>query len=447
MRPGVLLRRADPPGRAGVSVEQRLDPGADRVLRQVVAPELDERRSGCGGVAGHLQPEAVGGGLLGAGEGGDRRVAQEEEQVEDQEQQRQRGGFGHRADAQRRAALDDPPRDPIHEEDAGRDRERHEGDEVPDVVQDVVPHLVPHDEADLPRREAFQDGVVQDDPLGAQEAGHVGVVVLGLPAGVDLVHLVGRDPLGVGQVQDLLPQPGVLERLGFVEQRVDEDRGDRHHEDQEQDAERRPRHPPTAPQAADDDVEQGQEERLQHHPDGQRLPLVAQPGGEGLVREAVPLLPHEAPVGRQREQADERHDGEQGDVGHHLEVATGGDLLGQTLHGGGQAARDDQRQKGDLPQGLREEQGISAVGVRLHARIVRGHARERILNQRGRGGGLVRPGRCRGRESDEGDQEQGRYLRLHRAPPVAVCPTIRSAIREIGIDPNDSRRSWNSCAV
>ncbi len=71
------------------------------------------------------------------------------------------------------------------------------------MIEHVVPHLVSHDGADLAWRELLQHRVVKNDALSAEETGDVGVVVLRLAAGVDLVDLARRDPLRLGERQDI----------------------------------------------------------------------------------------------------------------------------------------------------------------------------------------------------------------------------------------------------
>src|SRR5260221_455028 len=201
----------------------------------------------------------------------------------------------------------------------------------------------------------------------------------------------GREA-GAGHRQDLVPKRGVMERLESIEERRDEDRGDRQHQDDEQDRERRARHPPEARQPAKDRIQRREEQRMQQHPDQQPLPLISQPGAEALVREAIPLLADEARVDRQRESAQEGGERIEGRIHRDFQVGAPRHALREPLHPDAEAAADEERQQEKPPDRADRVEDISAVRIGFHARVVRRDRTERVLrhlrrDRFGRGGG------------------------------------------------------------
>lgn len=143
-------------------------------------------------------------------------------------------------DQRRRRAVDDP--------EAEEDQDRDHGQHHRHVAEHVVPHLVPHHEEHLRRLELGEQGVPEHDPLGVQEAGHVGVHGVRVDALGDLVDAAALDARPIGEREDLGLQRPVLHRPELVEQRVDPDRGDDHHQDHERHREQ-PGVDPPAPRA------------------------------------------------------------------------------------------------------------------------------------------------------------------------------------------------------
>ena len=70
-------------------------------------------------------------------------------------------------------------------------------------------HLVRHDEEDLVGVELGENGVPEDDALGVEETGDVGVDRLGVDALVDLEDTTALDSGTLGEGEDLrLELPG-----------------------------------------------------------------------------------------------------------------------------------------------------------------------------------------------------------------------------------------------
>ena len=179
-------------------------------------------------------------------------------------------------------------------------------------MEDVVPHLVGHHERDLVRRETFEQGVPEHDPLGAPDAGDIGVHQLGVLA---LVHLVdpGRpDPGPLGERDDAGLEHLVPHRAEAVEQRGDPDRA----HDQRQRGERSGRQagpePPAPGTLPQQEVGNPQDQHGDDCADDHALGPIAQPRSRALVGEAELVRPGEPDVVGEGEQ----HEGQEEHVQH-----------------------------------------------------------------------------------------------------------------------------------
>ncbi len=152
-------------------------------------------------------------------------------------------------------------------------------------------HLVSEDHERLRRGHLAHGGVPNDDPLGCAETGDIGVERRGFVAGFHLEHAVGRDvhSSAMHDAFDLGDEFGMMiaERLEFVEHRLDPNRLDEHHEDNDGDQRQPEVKPPAARAAADHGVENPAEKSGEDDAEQQALGPILKPPAPMLDREAV----------------------------------------------------------------------------------------------------------------------------------------------------------------
>src|SRR5712692_818628 len=101
------------------------------------------------------------------------------------------------------------------------------------MTEYVVAHFMPHDEEHFPVVELGKQSIPENNPLGAADAGHVGIDRLGVLAFLDFVNPAALDAGPAGQRENFSLQVLVLHVTEFVEERIDPDRRDQDDEEQE----------------------------------------------------------------------------------------------------------------------------------------------------------------------------------------------------------------------
>src|SRR6185437_3050741 len=177
--------------------------------------------------------------------------------------------------------------DPEDEEEAcGRN-----GETLGDVVQNVVTGLVGEDEKDLVIGDAAGGGVPDHNAFGGADAGYIGIETVGLQAGLHQVHAAGRyfDSGAMRNFFKLLGEGGVglLERLEFVKERVDEQRlgkdGNQHQGQSDEPC----NEPVTARPATHHPVEEQKQRHADDERNGERNALILKPPPPALHADAV----------------------------------------------------------------------------------------------------------------------------------------------------------------
>ena len=167
---------------------------------------------------------------VGHGDGSEEKTGH----LNQEEKQGNRSDIGKTFEAQNvRVAGNKPPTHAIDQKETCQGEERREQDRANDVAEDVMPHLVGHDDQQLFLLEAGNQGIPENDPLGAKHPRDVGVERLGVDALVDLEDPAAFDSRAAGKIQDRLLEPLVFHGTEIVEQGIDPDRLDQHGREQE----------------------------------------------------------------------------------------------------------------------------------------------------------------------------------------------------------------------
>mmetsp|Transcript_30153 Transcript_30153/g.89651 ORF Transcript_30153/g.89651 Transcript_30153/m.89651 type:complete len:311 (+) Transcript_30153:561-1493(+) len=190
------------------------------------------------------------------------------------------------------------------------------------MVQLRVPNLVRDDGADVLHVavEVRDEGVVDDDALGAEEASHVGIGVGGLARAVDLEDAAAVDAARLDQRLDAVAHIALGQRCECVEERRDPDRVDDVQEQHKEGREAEAVHPRGGAcgrrregghrtragargerrggaERADEQHERRHHQRAhQQLLDDEVLERVAQPAEPRVLVEPEPLLEHEGAV-------------------------------------------------------------------------------------------------------------------------------------------------------
>ncbi len=366
---------------------------------------------------------------------GERR-GDEEAEVEQQQQERQRRDVAQRLEADPRAVPGDDGAG--REVNAKERQQNHDGehrDELPHVAEHVVAHLVAHDEEQLRLVQALDDRVPQHDPLRGAEAGDVRVQRVGVGALVHLVDAAACNPRAIGQLQDARLERLVLHRAERVEQRIDPDRLDDDHEQQERHRRQSGVEPPAAGALAQQEVGNPEKERAGDDADDQRDQRVGEPLLERLVRQAVRVIADELLVVRARQVDDEGQDREDGEVDRDDEEPLAPDARGPVAHPRREPGHEHQPRQHEAPDRV-DDPEHDAASVALHRqRRGLGHrdgsrvgvGRLRLRARGRRGGRRRRRGRARLRTNAnraECHEHQGRRDESH-AHRVSLGGTAR----------------------
>mmetsp|Transcript_29480 Transcript_29480/g.94184 ORF Transcript_29480/g.94184 Transcript_29480/m.94184 type:complete len:288 (+) Transcript_29480:555-1418(+) len=167
------------------------------------------------------------------------------------------------------------------------------------MVQLRVPNLVRDDGADVLHVavEVRDEGVVDDDALGAEEASHVGIGVGGLARAVDLKDAAAVDAARLDQRLDAVAHIALGQRCECVEERRDPDRVDDVQEQHKEGREAEAVQPRGGAERADEQHERRHHQRAhQQLLDDEVLERVAQPAEPRVLVEPEPLLEHEGAV-------------------------------------------------------------------------------------------------------------------------------------------------------
>jgi hypothetical protein len=181
------------------------------------------------------------------------------------------------------------------EEEGDEDKDERKEEAADDVAEDVVTHLVAEDEEDLVGGGFGDRGIPDDDALGGTEAGDVGVEGGDLVGGLHEKHAVGRDGDAFSFGDDLLELGdeggvGFLERLEFVEERVDDIGGEEDAEEDEGAEDAAGRNPPATGELADEEEEDHDSGTAEEPGEGGGDGEVAEPAGPALDAETVDAL-------------------------------------------------------------------------------------------------------------------------------------------------------------
>src|SRR5208337_5202218 len=233
-----------------------------------------------------------------------------------EEKQGNRSDIGKTFKAQNvRVAGNKPSTQAIDQKETCQGQERRKQDRSNDVAKDVMPHLVGHDNQQFFLLKAGNQGIPENDPLGAKHPRDVGVERLGVDALVDLEDPAAFDSRPAGKFQDRLLEPFVFHGPEIIEQGIDPDRLDQHSREQEGHGEEGRVQPPPARRPGQQQVGNPGEGKSNDHLDANAQQEIGHPLGQALVRQAVGVLAKKTHVIIQRkiDQEDDRQ------VEHHVQ--------------------------------------------------------------------------------------------------------------------------------
>ena len=154
-----------------------------------------------------------------------------------------------------------------------------------------MPEFVCDDRPDLLGRCLVEQVVVDDDPPGRAESGHVGVERAGATRGVGDEDVVDRHAVVLGHLQERRLQPALLHRAEAVEHRLDQQRIDERQGHHKRGRRRRADHPPPARQRPGERDEEEQGEQGPGHLQAETFREVGGPAAPRPRRQPV-VAPH-----------------------------------------------------------------------------------------------------------------------------------------------------------